>query len=88
MENRHEVETPVRMILWDYDAAPDGEGTYVVVDAQFPSLVAAFRHRNSVHGGYLCWGHIESLDGKVICNLPAEHDEDVDYNPYEDYDEY
>jgi hypothetical protein len=59
------------MILWDYDAAPDGCDTYVKLNTQFPSVAEALRYRDiQLRGMY--WGHIETLDGKTILNLEEE----------------
>lgn len=84
MEKRNDV---VRMILWDYDAAPDGVGTYVKLDAKFSSVSEALSYRDVyLHGMY--WGHIEEADGTIIQSLDEMSDEDEGYNPYEDIDEY
>lgn len=54
----------VRMTLFDYDAAPDGVGTFIRLDAEFESWQAALEY----HDRYLrhCWGHIKTLCGKVV----------------------
>lgn len=64
------------MILWDYDAAPDGDGLYEVVNAKFPSVRAALRHREQMWGGDICWGHIEDSSGKVIETLRTRYEEE------------
>jgi hypothetical protein len=63
----------VRMKLFDYDAAPDGAGTYKKLDEVFPSKEAAlsFRARH-LHNMY--WGRIETLDGKLIEHIEEEYD--------------
>lgn len=61
-------ENPVRMILQDYDAAPDGCGTYTKLNAEFPSAKAALDYRRRfLHSMY--WGRIETLDGQLIRHL-------------------
>ena len=81
------VNEPVRMILWDYDAAPDGRGMYVKLKTEFESIDDALGYReNYLHGMY--WGHIEKLDGTHIMSLEEDRlDDNDDYNSYEDYDE-
>lgn len=87
MENRHEsVKTPVRMVLYDYDAAPDGAGTYVVIDATFPSVEAALQHRNQMWCGDLYWGHIEDTDGKTVETLLTVHEQEAEDRRHEDDD--
>lgn len=89
MENHNEsVKTPVRMVLWDYDAAPDGQGTYEVINAKFPSVEAALRHRSQMWCGDLYWGYIQDADGKKIVDLRTRYEEeDLDhYNPDDEYD--
>ena len=75
MESVNEL---VRMILYDYDAAPDGAGTYVVLDAKFPTLGAALRHRHEMWCGELYWGRIEDADGKTIETLRTIYEEEAD----------
>ena len=81
MENR---DVAVRMVLWDYDAAPDGDGMYVVIDAKFASVELALNHRSRMWCGDLYWGHIEDADGKTIMTLRTKHEEEAD----EHYDWY
>ncbi len=72
VEKNHEV----RMILWDYDAAPDGDSMYEVVNAIFPSVSAALRHRDQMWGGDLCWGYIQDADGRLIETLRTRYEEE------------
>ena len=72
VENNHEV----RMILWDYDAAPDGDGLYEVVNAKFPSVRAALRHRERMWCGDLYWGHIEDPTGKTLVTIRTRYEEE------------
>ncbi len=89
MDNHNEsVKTPVRMVLWDYDAAPDGDGTYTVIDAKFPSVAAALRHRELMWCGDLYWGHIEDADGKTIETLRTRYEEEDDRKWQDDEDRY
>jgi len=68
------VDTRVRMILQDYDAAPDGVGTYTKLDAEFPSRKAAINYRDRcLHGMY--WGKIVmAADGELVQHLEERHD--------------
>ena len=62
------TEIPVRMVLEDYDAAPDGVGTYTKLNQVFLSRRVALEHRRCYfHNMYN--GRIEGLDGKLIENL-------------------
>lgn len=70
-------ENKVRMVLFDYDAAPDGAGTYTKLRAEFPSQDAALNYRTRfLHDMY--WGRIETLDGQLIqkldevCDFPRD----------------
>lgn len=66
-------QTGVRMVLFDYDAAPDGRGTYKKLDQVFPSQDAALNYRaRFLHDLY--WGRIETLDGKLIQTLDEVHE--------------
>jgi hypothetical protein len=67
------IDTRVRMILQDYDAAPDGVGMYTKLDAVFASRQAALRHKRTVlHDMY--WGTIKTLDGVMIQELDERHE--------------
>jgi hypothetical protein len=66
-------ENKVRMVLFDYDAAPDGAGTYTKLRAEFPSQEAALEYRTRfLHDMY--WGRIETLDGQLIEKLDEVYD--------------
>lgn len=73
------VNEPVRMILWDYDAAPDGCGTYKKLDAEFPSVDDALRYKE-VELQDMYWGRIETLDGKPIMQLEERYDSNGEYD--------
>lgn len=58
-------QTGVRMVLFDYDPAPDGRGTYKKLHQVFQSKDAALNYRTRfLHDMY--WGRIETLDGQLI----------------------
>lgn len=76
------------MVLEDYDAAPDGAGMYVVLDAKFSSVEDALEHRNTMWCGDLYWGHIEDADGKLIYTIRTRLDEEDDERYYPDYDDF
>ena len=61
-------DTKVRMVLYDYDAAPDGCGMYVKLNAVFESKQAALRYR-ARYMASMYWGRIETLDGAVVEHL-------------------
>ncbi len=76
------VDTQVRMILYDYDAAPDGVGTYTKLNAVFPSKGAALQHRSRfMHDMY--WGKIETLDGQLVQTLKEKSNDDRDYGDWD-----
>ena len=67
------VASPVRMILYDYDSAPDGAGTYVKLNQEFPSRRAALDYKERIlHGMY--WGKLETLAGELIKQLDERYD--------------
>jgi hypothetical protein len=67
------VDTKVRMVLQDYDAAPDGVGTYTKLDAEFPSRYAALQYRERyMHNMY--WGKITAPDGTLIEHVEERND--------------
>lgn len=59
------VDTRVRMVLDDYDGAPDGVGTYTKLNAIFPSKKDALHHRARFMAN-MYWGRIETLDGTLV----------------------
>ena len=66
-------ENKVRMLLFDYDAAPDGRGVYTKLRAEFPSQNDALNYRTRfLHDMY--WGRIETLDGQLIEKLDEVYD--------------
>ncbi len=67
------VDTRVRMILQDYDAAPDGVGTYTKLNAEFSSRKAALDYRSRFFRD-MYWGKIETLDGTFVCEIEEYHD--------------
>lgn len=74
------------MVLWDYDAAPDGQGTYEVLNAEFPSVQVALRHRERMWCGDLYWGYIQDADGKTILNLRNRYEEEDEQRSQDDED--
>jgi hypothetical protein len=68
------VDTRVRMILQDYDAAPDGVGLYTKLDSVFPSRKAALDYR-SRYMADMYWGKIETLDGTLIRSVEEHHEQ-------------
>jgi hypothetical protein len=76
------------MVLLDYDAAPDGDGTYVVLDMKFSSVERAFSYRAQMWCGDLYWGHIEDAEGKTIKTLRTRCEEEAldRQNPDDEYD--
>jgi hypothetical protein len=71
------VDTRVRMILQDYDAAPDGVGTYIKLDSVFPSREAALHYR-ALYMANMYWGKIETLDGTLIESVEEREDHEFD----------
>jgi hypothetical protein len=61
------------MILYDYDAAPDGVGTYTKLNKEFPSKEAALTHRHRFMAN-MYWGKIEKLDGTLVEKLEERED--------------
>jgi hypothetical protein len=61
----------VRMYLEDYDAAPDGVGTYVKLNAGFPDVKSALDYKRwSLHNMY--WGALYDVQGNLISILDEE----------------
>lgn len=71
------IDTRVRMILQDYDVAPDGEGTYIKLNSVFPSMRAALQYR-SRYMANMYWGRIETLDGMLVQTVEERHDHQYD----------
>ncbi len=72
------IDTRVRMVLQDYDAAPDGAGMYTKLDAVFASRRAALDHKRRVmHDMY--WGTIKTLDGILIQEVDEHHEHSQDF---------
>jgi hypothetical protein len=67
------VDTRVRMILQDYDAAPDGDGLCIKLDKVFLSRKAAL-HYKSQHLRDMYWGTIQTLDGVVLQSVEECYD--------------
>ena len=67
------VDTRVRMILYDYDAAPDGAGTYTKLNAEFSSKEVAYQYR-ARYMANMYWGRIETLDGTFVENIEERRD--------------
>jgi hypothetical protein len=58
----------VRMVLEDYDAAPDGAEMYTKFDGEFDNVNAAKIYRaRYYHSMY--WGGIYDHTGKLLCRL-------------------
>jgi len=62
----------VRMQLFDYDAAPDGIGTYVKINQGFSSLDKALMFRAKFMAN-MYWGSIYDIYGNRILDLDEKY---------------
>ena len=73
------ADARVRMILYDYDAAPDGAGTYTKLSKEFSSKQAAYEYR-ARYMSSMYWGRLEKLDGTFIESIEERDDDNHDWD--------